>query len=390
MRFAHSCLSCVVSLVLVGCASMTVTKITPDNSKTVTGIRYSLPKPFIQVTPQADGTIAVDVLYLPDSNNTYAINTSSFMSTYTFQAALDQNGMLNAVEFKQNTSVVGQQVAASAGTAAAQMYSMKAAQLVATQTATNTAQASLDAARAARDAAQSQLDADTANNVQANINSDRAALAKAQAQYQDAQQVLDRARNTAQFASITATAGTPSSTSPLTPSSTGFTQSSWNTPAVYDLPENHGAVLFAVNEGMRDGKPYLKLEAAKIDAKQDAQYDFETTKLALGPPRLGPDNVAIPRDGGPIKFTFSRSVYTIMSSIVIDTNTPPITKIANANAKLSDDKITVELGDTTVLGNIKKLSPGKYYLQVGFTYDPDPRDPKKAHLGTAEVAFIVN
>jgi hypothetical protein len=368
---------------------MTVTKVTPKNVVTVTGVRYSLPKPFIQVVPQADGTIAVDVIYLPDSNNTYAIDTSSSMSSYTFQVALDQNGMLSAVEFKKNTSVVGQQVAASAGTAAAQVYSMKAAQLVATQTAVNTAQTNLNAAQAARDAAQAQLNADMANNVTANINADRAALAKAQAQYQDAQQVLERARNTAQFASVTATAGTPLTTSPPTPSSTGFTPSNWNTPTVYELPENHGAVLFAVNEGMSDGKPYLKLQAAKIDGT-NGQSDFKTVAFALGQPALGPQNVAIPHEGGSVQFVFTRTVENIMASSVITTDASPISKIDNAKAKLLDNKVTVELGDADVLGSIRKLSAGKYYLEVKFTYDPDPSDPNNAHLGIAKVAFTVN
>jgi hypothetical protein len=100
-------LPCLVCLALVGCAGVTVTKVTSQNEGAVKGMRYSLPKPFIQATPQADGTIAVDIVYLPDSNNTYAFDTYSYFSSYSFQVAPDRFGMLNAVEFKENTSAVG-------------------------------------------------------------------------------------------------------------------------------------------------------------------------------------------------------------------------------------------------------------------------------------------
>ena len=73
-----------IFLSAVGCASIKVTKITPGNDATIQGIRYYLPKPFIQVTPQADGTMAVDVIYLPDKDHKYAINTSSHLSAFTF------------------------------------------------------------------------------------------------------------------------------------------------------------------------------------------------------------------------------------------------------------------------------------------------------------------
>ena len=102
-----------LSMALTSCAYMTVSRVDLDAEKPVSGLRYSLPKPFIQVVPQADGTVNVSVVYLPDSKNTYAIDTTSFMSSYAFQVSLDQNGLLNAVEFKQNTSAVGQQAAAT-------------------------------------------------------------------------------------------------------------------------------------------------------------------------------------------------------------------------------------------------------------------------------------
>jgi hypothetical protein len=378
MKFAKSILAYAVISALVGCASMTVTKITPENTATAAGIRYSLPKPFIQAVPQSDGTIAVDVVYLPDSNNTYAIDTSSEMSSYVFQVALDQNGLLNAVEYKQSTSAVSQQVVASTGSAAAQIYNIKAAQSVAAQTAVNSAQSNVDAARAALAAAQNQLDADTANKVETTeINKDRAALAVAQAKYQDALQVLDRVRNTAQAVSVTATAATPIVTTPPTPGTTGFSPQNWSPPIVYDLPEKYGAVLFAINEGSKENKPYVELKAAKIDNKT-VQYEFDTTAHALGPPVIKTPYLTFSATQGPALFIFNRDVKEIKYGISMISVKPPV-NIAQGDAKavLKDDKRTVEL-------TIDKLKPGQYKMYLQFVYDKDS-------IGTAEASFsLVN
>src|SRR5258708_40211062 len=92
---------------VIGCASIKVTPVTKANASMVKGIHYYLPKPFIQVTPQADGTVVVDVIYLPDKDHEYAIHTSSQLSAFTFQASRDEKGLLSSVEYKASTSIVG-------------------------------------------------------------------------------------------------------------------------------------------------------------------------------------------------------------------------------------------------------------------------------------------
>jgi hypothetical protein len=382
MRLAHFCLLLVIAVALIGCASVNGTKVTPDNSKAVAGIRYSLPKPFILVAPQADDTIKVDVVYLPDSNNTYAIDTSSTMSSYTFQVALDQSGLLSAVEFKQNTSAVGQQAAASAGAAAAQIYNMKAAQVVATQTAVNAAQSSVDSARSACDAAKAQLASDIANNVQASINTDRAALATAQAKLQDAQQVLDRTRNTAQFASITASAGTPITTSPPTPGTTGFGPQTWKPATVYELPQKYGAVLYAVNEGKdAGGGPTVKLNAVRSYFESDGtvkdapQRDFTTVAYALGPPVLKPQNDKF-AVGGKATFNLSQEVISIRHSWVKDA-------AGNLVKDLTDKTELQKNSNTVVELPLGQLKPGGYILEIQLEYG------KTDNFGTATANFSV-
>src|SRR5262245_55324820 len=141
-----------LALVATGCANLTVTQVTGDRSS-VSGLRYALPKPFIQVVPQPDGSVAVDVIYLPDHQNVYAVDAWSLFGAYTFQVALDQNGGISKLEFKQNTALVAQQAAATAGAATAQAVSIRSAQAVAAQSAVDTAQREFDEARSTFDVA---------------------------------------------------------------------------------------------------------------------------------------------------------------------------------------------------------------------------------------------
>lgn len=359
MTAAIRALFWLLCLAVAGCANLTVTKVTSDNQASVKGQRYSLPKPMIQAVPQADGSIAVDVVYVPDSSNTYAVQTSSYLSSYSFQTAPDQMGSLNAVEFKESTSAVGQQAAASAGAALGQYLTIKASQQVAAQTAVNTAQASVDAAQSALDAATAQQAADQKNGVTANLNTDAAAVAQAQAKLQDAQQVLARTRSTAQAVAYTAAAGTPITTTTPTPGTTGFGPQTWTAPTVYELPEAHGGVLYAIVEGTTDGKPFVKLVAVNIDGS--TQQDFNTAMTALGPPTLGPQNAAFVATGGDAVFTFTRPIAALGAVALLNADK---TAVPNAPQASAPDSLHVDLP-------VKSLKPGSYLLQVSYTYDTD-------------------
>jgi hypothetical protein len=162
------CLIFIQVLVMVGCVDLTVEKVDKNDPKSMkaNGVRYSLPKPFIQVIPQKDDTINVSYVLLPDSEHTYAVRSWSFMSNYVYQVTVTQAGLLSAVEFKQDTSTVGQQLAASAAGVATQMYNIKLADQLATQTAVNTAQTAVDSARTAYDQARVLYDMDGGFNDQ--------------------------------------------------------------------------------------------------------------------------------------------------------------------------------------------------------------------------------
>src|SRR5205814_3990913 len=69
----------IITAMLSGCTRLCVQKVPSDPAaaSTVQGVRYSLPRTFLSLTPQADGTLTVEDSYLPDSQNTYAVQASS-------------------------------------------------------------------------------------------------------------------------------------------------------------------------------------------------------------------------------------------------------------------------------------------------------------------------
>jgi len=360
-----------------GCASISVKKVEPG--KASVGLRYSLPKPFIQVVPQADGTVAVDVIYLPDTQNTYAINTWSFMSSYVYQVSLDQNGLLNAVEFKQNTSVVGQQVAATGGAVAAQAVNTRNAQLIAAQTLVDSAQTAVDNARSMRDQAQSKFNLLKAN-VPANspdLLNAQIALSQAQAQLTDAEQNLSRARTSARAATTAVNTGTPVQSATLSPSSAGFGMPSWTQPPVYSISGSRGAVLFAIDDTIdaKTKQNAVKLRAQKIDPSDvGAQHEFRTTSIAGGSASLKPQDFGFTA-GGTAVFFFSQNVAKISDQNLQTVAAPPKNVTSPPLAKLMADGRQVQLPLTN-------LAKGHYRLSVVFDY-PDMRK------GLADVTFSV-
>src|SRR5262245_5050957 len=107
----------------IGCTHIEVKKVTEPDVK---GIRYALPKPFIQVTPNADGSVTVETVYLPDSENVYAISGAAYLAALTLDVTVAQ-GLLTKVQVNPDTSGVAEQVAKSAGEAGSKVLEAQAA-----------------------------------------------------------------------------------------------------------------------------------------------------------------------------------------------------------------------------------------------------------------------
>jgi len=389
-----------------GCADLNVTpvptvsaKATPAEVATirsaaqkVNGLRYNLPKPMLQLTPQPDGTATLDVIYLPDSAHEYAIQTNSWFSSYTFQLALDQNRLLNSLEFKADTTAVGQQLLATTGAAEAQAYNLRAAQAVASQTAVATSQSAVDVAQSKVDADAAKLMADTttaaaagATDDQKNaVATDQAALASDQAALADAKQVLVRVQGQAQAVATSntvASAATPVTTTSPT-MGTAFGSPTWTQPAAYNLPETYGPVLYALNESYDSAGNYtLALKAltyhlppTRAGQTDEAQPKFAYYQVKASPPSLA-QNLPFKLSDGQAYLAFSKdtvkSIQTASLSLVAKSPGGAPAVVPNVNICLAADHSNI------VLIDLAGLTTGRsYLLQMQVIYD-DPNTPSE-------------
>ena len=114
---ARAAILLAAALVASSCgARLTVTKVDPGDT-TTPGVRYALPKPFLRVTPLADGTAEVDVVCLPDGDNTYAIEAHDTLGAHNLRVSVS-GGLLQAVAWSASAAAVGEHLAAQTARAA--------------------------------------------------------------------------------------------------------------------------------------------------------------------------------------------------------------------------------------------------------------------------------
>ena len=112
MRDKFILLACALPLLMSGCAAtkIEVRKAAPE----VLGIRYSLPKPFLLVTPSntGDGSFKVEVLYLPDPKETYAISAETRRGKYKLEVKT-QDGLLTKIDWNGEGTALATEIASS-------------------------------------------------------------------------------------------------------------------------------------------------------------------------------------------------------------------------------------------------------------------------------------
>jgi len=79
------------------------------------GYYYSLPIPYLVVKPKGDGTMDVEVEYLPDPDHQYAVSAWSFLGSHELTVEVDDNGLLKKIVWDKDDSAVAAQLANSAG-----------------------------------------------------------------------------------------------------------------------------------------------------------------------------------------------------------------------------------------------------------------------------------
>ncbi|MDC8757055.1 hypothetical protein [Janthinobacterium fluminis] len=111
MRIHHPLALAAVALCLSACVSVLRSdKATPASA----GIRYFLPQPFILVTPNLDGTLVVEKVYLPDPDNEYVVAARSVLGSYTLNVGRNEKGFLESVSFNADSSGFGKQLVQTA------------------------------------------------------------------------------------------------------------------------------------------------------------------------------------------------------------------------------------------------------------------------------------
>jgi nitrogen fixation protein len=78
---------------MVGCARVEITKITPENPYTK-GIRFYRPYPYLWVTKDKEGNLEGKIVYLPKTNEEYAIKVKSGIGTVDTKFTLEDGWRL--------------------------------------------------------------------------------------------------------------------------------------------------------------------------------------------------------------------------------------------------------------------------------------------------------
>jgi len=260
----------VVSLMplLVGsCTSIEVKKLTPENAN-APGIRYSLPKPFIQVTPAADGSVSVEVIYLPDTANTYAIDAAAYASSLTVDIELDK-GLLKKLEMKSDATGVTEQAIKTAGEVGSKVAEVEKANRDARRAKSEAADERVKTAEQA--VADAKLDVELAqiDKASADRGKDEAAKESAQVGLEKAQARLRAAERALE--ALKAARGALASA-----------RAEGETAAIPESFAVRGPVVYAVVERIENGKPVVTLQAVKIEG--DPQKKFPTVIMGSGTP----------------------------------------------------------------------------------------------------------
>jgi hypothetical protein len=248
-----------VPLLAGSCTSIEVKKLT-DDSANVPGIRYSLPKPFIQVTPNADGSVAVEVVYLPDADNTYAIDAAAYASSLTLDIQLEK-GFLKKVEMKPDATTVTEQAIKTAGEVGSKVLDAEKASQEAQRKKIEAADAKVKAAEEAVVKAKLEVELAQIDKASADRGKDETAKEKARVELEKAQarlRVAERALDELKASRGALAAARADGETTAKPTTKGF--------------EIRGPVLYAVQERIAEGKPVVTLQAVKINGDPQKKY----------------------------------------------------------------------------------------------------------------------
>ncbi|MDR7208821.1 hypothetical protein [Flavobacterium piscis] len=348
----------ILVLIASGCTIVRVTKVKEANKNTVKGIRYALGKPFIKATPSSngDGTYTVEVVYLPDEDQIYAVDARTYFAKSEMEIAVDESGILKKIDWKGTSDATASEVAKAAGNIAK-------ADLENTKKENDEKEKEYkDKKKAAEEAVKAlQTSLDQKNIDKAVAENDKVLLGPPS---NDATKEKIRLLDSLIFKLDAEIKALENKIKIAT-----ATASSFNNPESKKEMNAYGPVLYRITE-TSGRNPTLKLEAVSTltDIKQ---LQFATVSKAEQP-AASAASVPVPKQSvyGPVDYAVDGT-----ASIVVEFK-DPITKInetisAVSPAQYSFSKIAVSSADNksyTLKFNKTDFPAGEYILTLSYSY----------------------
>jgi hypothetical protein len=350
------CLFVAPVLLLSGCTQLTVTKVT--TTTVPNGVRYSLPKPYIQVTPQGDGSVVADVVYLPDPQNTYTVSSKSYLAAHSLTVSTEE-GLLKKITWTGDSSAVAAQSISSGAAIGEKKLTADAKAVSEHEAKVSSAQKAVHEAQLAVDIAASNLELLVANNGSAE------AILKAKLTLNEAQLKLEWAKGNLNTAAGGALGDKPSK-------KVGNVKIA-------------GPVLFAINERVSNGSPTVDLVAAtqKLDQQSLKQPAYESTPAFKPITETPKDPVFFPKgvEGLRPDEHGNMQLILIASSPISDIDATK-TVLTKNGQKVALPPISLET-PTTVRVALSGTAVGNYDLTLAF------KAPQRAGTSFATIRFAV-
>lgn len=349
----------VVATLCVGCTFVTVTKVKPETDTPSTpGQRFSLPRPYIQVTPQSDGSIVADVVYLPDPDRTYVIASSSYLASDTLEVTTD-GGVIKTINWTGDSSAVVAQAVTSAGNVGSTILQNEQKQKADQQSKEDAATKAVDDAMLAVSQAQSDLAILIANNATPDaILKQRVALNDAVLKLQASQATLDRLRRGAG-------------------SKTGASADKPDTKGTF------GPILFAVRDELQtaDEKttPFLSLVAVqqkfpKGEGKDSTQPTYDVKRadpLKQAEVRIFPQGLTTVRPDKDGNRRLTLQVSTPLYNLIPKENS----LFSKSDKKPAASQPSIALDSPTLIDvDLGNIEPGLYELHLFWQVKKHPAD----------------
>jgi hypothetical protein len=362
-------------LVTAGCTSVvTVRPVT--SASTPTGVRYSLPKPMLHVTPSADGTVTVEVVLLPDAEKTYAIDSFTVLAAHSLDVMVSR-GLLQKVGAIGDSTAVTADLVRATGTVFGDVAKQQATAMETKESIVASAQTAVDGAESNLAAAEAKLATMVADGSQ-EVSGQRQTVAELRARRDSARDVLARERRR-DVAVLPAAGSFSASTTGSGITLEKLEVGAAGVPVIVDKviggagkKEVWGGKLYAIDEGIvgdpRKAIPAIALREVTFrevntTPHQPAQRTFSTIALVA---------TQVPKQDKTGEIVVALDDKN-NGNIELKSN-PPIAALGDPPFKLVPPSavppaVTLEAGGTTVRIDVSRMSAGTYRLTIPFRYD---------------------